>query len=131
MTTQTALFAAIFQQVKSFASTNNDLPIKHPAKKFKPPASGNWLELSIAPNDIDTTLSDQESYRRGLFQLNVAGRPDNSSLELTGIADLLITEFHKTKTLIDSVIVTRTPYLTNVLELDDRVLLPVTINYSE
>lgn len=130
MTTQTALFAAIFQQVSSFASINN-VPVKYPAKKFTPPASGSWLELSIGPNDIDTTLSDQSDYRRGVIQINVAGRPNINPLELTELADLIVAEFYKTKTLIDSVIVTRTPYLTNVLELDDRVLLPVTINYSE
>lgn len=130
MTTQTELFAAIFHGVSIFAAANN-LPVKYPAKKFTPPASGEWLELSIAPNDIDSTLSEQASFKRGIVQVNVAGRPDTSPLKLTAIADLITLKLPKGLFIVDSVIVARTPYQTNVLELDDRVLLPVTINYSE
>jgi hypothetical protein len=130
MTTQTALYAAIYTEVKAFATTNG-LPVKYPSKKFDTPDSGNWLELSVNPNDIDPDLSGGRQLRRGMFQLNVCGKPNKSPLTLSGIADQIRVSFFKTKTIIDSVIVSDSPYESGMIELEDRVILPVTINYSE
>lgn len=130
MTTQTALYAAVFQLVKAFASANS-LPVKYPAKKFDTPQSGNWLELTINPNDIDLTLSGQTIFRRGMIQINVCGKAGRSPLSLTAISDAIKTEFNKTKTIVDAVIVSGSPYESSMIELEDRVILPVTINYSE
>lgn len=130
MTAQADLYRAIFDAVAAFASANS-MPVKWPGKKLKTPDSGNWFELSINSNDIDPTLNDQTIYRRGMFQLNVGGKPDRDSTRLSAIADLIQAEFYKTKPIIDAVTVSDTPYQTSLIELDDRVILPVTINYSE
>lgn len=123
----TSLTLAIFEAVKSFADTNG-LEVKYPGKKFDTPDSGNWLELYLIPNDYDPYLSDAEIISRGMFQLNVGGRPDDSILNQQAIADLIVLQFPK-GTIIGDVVVYQTPMTASPVELDDRVLVPVTIRY--
>lgn len=130
MTTNTQITIAIFQLVKSFATTNS-LDVAYPGKKFKTPDAGNWLELLISPNDLDETLSDQGNDKRGMFQINVCGKPDKNPLALISLSEDLTTYFNKTLSIVDRVIVSKTPYMLSIIELDDRVILPVTIEYSE
>lgn len=130
MTTQSQLVEAIYSQVKALA-TSLGIPCGYPATAFKPPATGRWLELRIFPNDIDLTLSDTESYRRGFFQLVVYARPGTGSVPLMQVAESVAAAFPKGQTIAGSVIVSATPELRSLLEMDDKIALPVSINYAE
>ena len=105
-------------------------PVAYPGKTFAPPDSGEWLELMIVHNDADPDLTDQTIFRRGIIQLNVCGRPNKNPLTLYSIADTLKTGTQKGAT-VSGVTITRTPYTSSLLEMDDRVMLPVTFEYSE
>lgn len=104
--------------------------VAYPGKSFTPPDSGEWLELNIIHNDLDPDLTDQTIFRRGIIQLNVCGRPNKNPLTLYGIADGLVTGYPKASA-ISGATITKTPYTSSLLEMDDRVMLPVTFEYSE
>lgn len=130
MATNSQVTLAIFQLANAFATTNN-LPISYPGKKFDTPESSGWLELSVSPNDLDDTLNDKDSCRRGMFQINLCGKPNNNPLTLIGLSDTLASSMEKGTVLVDDVRVVRTPYTMQLIPLSDRVILPVTIEYSE
>lgn len=103
-----------------------------PVNGFTPPDSGYWFEVSFAPNaNLDDGLAN-DSFRipRGLFQITVAMRPGSGQIGLSGVADEVISEFPKGTVISDPVRVIRHPYQSDVIEMDDRLMIPVTIEYS-
>lgn len=106
------------------------LTAAYPGKKFTPPDSGEWLELSTTANDLQPDISGSSVFRRGIFQINVCGRPDKNPLVLYGYADTIAAMIPKGPNDAGFTI-TNNPTVSSLIELDDRVILPITITYSE
>lgn len=129
MTTNAEITAAFFTTV---STAGLGLPIAYPSITFTPPDSGNWLELSFMPNTgIDQGLSSPTVLKQGLLQVNVGGKPNGGLIPLQNIADTVSALFPKNSILSGLVRISRTPYTTDIISLDDRQLLPITILYSE
>lgn len=129
MTTNTQIAKAFFDTVIAGAL---GFPIAFPSIAFTPPDSGNWLELSFMPNTgIDQGISSATVLKQGLLQVNVGGKPNGGLLPLETIADSVAALFAKNSVLSGNVRISRTPYTSDIISLDDRQLLPITILYSE
>lgn len=124
------------QIAEAFFTTVNDAalgyPIAYPSITFDPPDSGNWLELSFMPNTgIDQGIASPTVLKQGLLQVNVGGRPNSGLIPMQAISDTVAALFAKNSVLSGLVRISRTPYTTDIISLDDRQLLPITIEYSE
>lgn len=106
------------------------LTVAYPGKKFTPPDSGEWLELSTTANDLQPDISGGSVFRRGICQINVCGRPDKNPLVLYVYADTIAAMIPKGPNDAGFTI-TNNPTVSSLIELDDRVILPITITYSE
>jgi hypothetical protein len=113
-------------------SLNLNIPIAYPAVKFTPPETGIWLETKILRNTgIDNGLSDVSTkVEQGIFQINVCLRPNQGIITLTNYANGLIGQIPKGLN-IGGVKVIRQPYMMQPIYVDDRVILPITIEYSQ
>lgn len=105
------------------------LPVAYPGKKFTPPDSGRWLEMSIASNDLQPDINGAYVARRGIWQINACGRPDKNPVDLYAVADSIAAVF--IKGVDDQPTITQNPTAGSLIVLDDRVILPITITYSE
>ena len=129
MTTNVQIATAFFTTV---STGGLGLPIAYPSITFNPPDSGNWLELSFMPNTgINQGIESGTVLKQGLLQVNIAGKPNGGLLPLEAIADTVAALFTQNSTLSGNVRISRTPYTTDIISLDDRQLLPLTIMYSE
>ena len=107
-------------------------PIAYEGIKFCPPDSGPWLELSFLPNEgIDQSLSSDSVLSQGILQVNVCNRPNTGIIELNQIAETVMALFPKSTSIFGLVRVSRSPYTSSVITLDDRQILPISISYSE
>jgi hypothetical protein len=129
MTTNTEITQFFFEAVDGAAL---GYPIAYPSIKFTPPSNGNWLELSFMPNTgIDHGLSSDRTIKQGILKINIGGKPNGGLIPLQNISDTVAAIFPKNSILVDLVRISRSPYNTDIISLDDRQLLPLTIMYSE
>ena len=106
------------------------LPVAYPGKKFTPPVTGLWLEMSLASNDLQPDITGTHVARRGIWQINACGRPDKNPAALYAVADSIAGIITKGES--EGVLtITQNPAVGSLIELDDRVILPITITYSE
>lgn len=128
MTTNTEITQAFFTIISGAAL---GYPIAYPSIKFTPPDGGNWLELSFMPNNgIDQGLSSPAQIKQGLLQVNICGKPNCGLIPLQTISDTVAALFQKNTVLSGFVRISKTPYTTDIISLDDRQILPLTIMYS-
>jgi hypothetical protein len=113
-------------------SLNLNIPIAYPAVKFTPPETGIWLEAKVLRNTgIDNGLSVVSTkVEQGIVQLNACTRPNAGIITLTNFANGLIAQIPKGLNIGD-VKVIKQPYLMQPIYIDDRVILPITIEYSQ
>ena len=129
MTTNVQIAKSFFEIVRD---AGLGLPNSHPTITFDPPDEDNWLELSFMPNTgINQGIESGTVLKQGLLQVNIAGKPNGGLLPLETIADTVAALFAKNSILSGNVRISRTPYTTDIISLDDRQLLPLTIMYSE
>lgn len=129
MTTNAEIAEAFFTQIKS---ANLGYPIAYPSISFTPPDSGNWLELSFMPNDgIDQGIKSPTVLKQGLLQVNICGKPNGGLIPLQDISEQVAAVFPKNQIISGNVRVSKTPYNTDIISIDDRQLLPLTVMYSE
>lgn len=129
MTTNAEIAEAFFTVVDGAAL---GYPIAYPSITFDPPDIGNWLELSFMPNTgIDQGIESPSVIKQGILQVNVGGKPNGGLIPLQLISDTVAALFPKNSVLSGIVRISRTPYTTDIIQLDDRQLLPITIMYSE
>lgn len=122
--------------LQAFFTAINDaglgLPIAFEGKKFTPPDSGQWLELTMLPNDgIDKAMSNGSVLAQGILQVNVCDRPNTGILPLMQLSETVAALFPKNTIISGLVRSARQPYTSSVLQLDDRLMLPLSIVYSE
>ena len=130
MTTNTAIQLALMDKVKAFATTNS-LPYSKIGFDFTEPASGAWLELTIATNDQNYGLNDAQVFRRGIAQINICNKKNNGVKQLTDIADLLESEFPFASIIVDAIRVTASPMTMEPFQRGGAFVLPLSFEYSE
>jgi hypothetical protein len=117
-------------KVGAFA-TANSLPVNNIGFDFNEPASGAWLEFSIAPNDRNYGINDANVFRRGICQINVCNKKNNGIKQLLDIADLIETEFPLATVLLDSIRITASPKAAEPFQRGGVFVLQVSFEYSE
>ena len=126
------IIEAITAKYKQFAAINGT-PIALPGEAFEP-TTPLWLELDIAPNNFDDTLSDQYAYKRGVITLSCCCRKGASQYEYSRAvfgASVTVEENPKGTVIHQSVVVSKTPMMLSKIEYQDRIMIPVSIEYSE
>ncbi|HEY7885456.1 MAG TPA: phage tail terminator-like protein [Cellvibrionaceae bacterium] len=105
--------------------------IAWPGIEFTPPATGFWLEVNHFPNrGRDEGLAYDSSYvPEGIIQVNVCDRPGEGIIPANAIVDQLLAVFPKGETLSGSVRISRKPYATERMDMDDRFMIPVVFEY--
>lgn len=105
--------------------------IAYPGVDFTPPDSGEWLEVRFLPNEgVDNGLGYSDSYvPQGIFQVSAATRPGNGVIQIGKVADDVAAVFPKGAG-VGPVRVWRHPYQQQFVTMDDRVMIPVTVEYS-
>lgn len=111
---------------------NLGYPIAYPAIDFTPPASGVWLEISFFPNrGIDDLMAnDSQVIPQGMFQVMAVTRPGDGLFPVTNAAQSVMMAMPKGTRLADLVRTNRHPYQSDAVKEGDRVMIPVTLEYS-
>lgn len=126
----TAILEAFATRLDAFTYSPQP-PIAWPGVKFKPPASGMWLEASLFPGDPESLAWENDSPNevRGFCQILIGYRPGLGEVAASQLADALLAWFAK-GTPLGPVRVSRTP--TRAPSLPDegnKIFIPVTIPY--
>lgn len=129
--TNTEVYTLLIQATNLYAGELGIDNVAYPGKKFTPPDSGLWWEMSISPNDIDPDISGEEVIRRGIWQINICARPDTSLLTVSAAADDFILDGPEKGVAAEGITITSVPKVSGLIELDDRLIMPITITYSE
>lgn len=121
--------SALFARLSSAAL---GYPIAWPGIDFTPPAVGHWLEVEFFPNEpLDQGLGySSAEVPRGLFQISAASRPNDGVIGLGDVAQEIETLYPKGTTITGKARVVKHPYQMGSIKMDDRILIPVTIEYS-
>ncbi len=106
--------------------------ISYEGYSFTPPASGVWLEVKHLPNNgIDQSINGSGVLAQGMFQVNVVNRKEKGIISLQNVAELVQVAFPKASNITGLCRVSRAPYQSTPLTMDDRLIIGVTIPYSE
>lgn len=127
--TNEELISSLFESMKTVGDLLS-LPVAYPGKKFTPPDTGRWLEMSLASNDLQPDVDGAHVARRGIWQINACGRPDKNPADLYAVADSIASVITKGESA-GVLTITQNPSVGSLIVLDDRVILPITITYSE
>jgi hypothetical protein len=107
-------------------------PIGWPAIKFTPPDTGQWLEVSFAPNsDLDNGLSYNSGFiPRGIFQVTVFDRPNGGTFTAGTISEQIQTLFAKGTAITGQVRVVNRPDIMQMDAMDNQFGIAVSVEYS-
>ena len=107
-------------------------PIAWPAVRFSPPDSGQWLEVSFAPNlDLDNGLSYNSGFiPRGIFQVIVYDRPGGGTFTAGALAEQIQTLYAKGTAIVGQVRIVNRPEMMQMDAMDNQFGIAVTIEYS-
>lgn len=121
-------FAAL---VAGYANTKGDLlTVAWPGVTFKPPDTGEWLEVLWFPNETQNiALGSDGSQHRGFGQVSCCSRPGAGIEPVMLRAEAIIALFAK-GTALGVARVDRKPWMSTILNAGDRVSAPVTVPYA-
>ena len=107
-------------------------PIAWPGVNFTPPSSGAWLQVSLFENEPlqPGTANTAAVGLRGTLQISACGRPGTGFAALDTLADSVIAEFAKGTPVLSASRVIRTPYKLGDITADDKLMIPVRIEYG-
>jgi len=108
-------------------------PIGWPGLEFTAPTTGPWLEVQFMPNQgIDNGLAPTDAtVPQGIFQVNVFARPGDGIIGMNEIADEIKALYPKSATITGLVRVQRNPWSMEIEADPDRMMVMVTIPYTQ
>jgi len=108
-------------------------PIGWPGLEFTAPTTGPWLEVQFMPNQgIDNGLAPTDvTVPQGIFQVNVFARPGDGIIGMNEIADEVKALYPKNATITGLVRVQRNPWSMEIEADPDRMMVMVTIPYTQ
>lgn len=127
--TTTEILTAFFERLDTLAYSPQP-PIAWPGIKFEPPASGEWLEARVFPNE-PTNLGWENAAAvesRGFCQVLVVYRPERGEIGASELADAVVQHFYK-GTDLGPVKVRKMPTRGPSVEDGDKCFIPITIPY--
>lgn len=112
-------------------SLNLGYPIAYTAIDFTPPQNSLWLEVKVFRNSgQDLGIAHNSSkIEEGLFQITVCDRPNKGIINMTTVANGIVAALPR-GTVIGDVYIKKQPYLMQIIDMEDRVMLPITMQYS-
>ena len=118
-----------------YAMLNNaalGYPIAWPGFNFTPPSTGVWLQVDFFPNEgIDEGMADNSTViPQGIFQIMVCSRPGEGVASINQAIGEVSAVFGKGSTIVGMVRVRRSPYESDRITQDDRMMIPLTIQYT-
>jgi hypothetical protein len=112
-------------------------PIAFHGIPFTPPTSGVWLQVTYQPNEgIQQGIgNDADTIEQGIYQVMACRRIVDATITggvtpLQSALALVAAEYPKCKIITGLVRVQRTPYESSLFEEDDRMMIPLRIQYS-
>ena len=107
--------------------------IAWPGFDFTAPTTGPWLEVLFMPNQgIDNGLAPTDvTVPQGIFQVNVFARPGDGIIGMNEIAEEVKALYPKSATITGFVRVQRRPYSMEIEGDPDRMMVMVTIPYTQ
>jgi len=130
--TQFAVYDEFAERLADFAAEfSPPLPVAYPNVPFTPPAAGIWLELRWFPNETNTYGMADDNLcvtLAGFGQVSVCDRPGAGLAAAGDVADAVVDWFAK-GTSLGVARVERQPWVSSVVQGDDRVMLPVTVRW--
>jgi hypothetical protein len=112
-------------------------PIAFHGIPFTPPAAGVWLQVTYLPNEgIQQGIGNSATViEQGIYQVMACRRIVDATITggvtpLQAALSLVATEYPKGKIITGLVRVQRTPYQSSLIEDEDRMMIPLTIQYS-
>ena len=124
MSTNTDILTAFFQQVKAWAT----VPVAYPGVTFTPPATGLWVKIYHAPNDLQPDVNGGAFIRRGNFSIVVYGKPDSDTLLVSAMADSIETEWVQGRSILTTKVTGTSK--TSMIEEPSLIYVAVSIAYS-
>ena len=103
-----------------------------PGVNFDPPTSGTWLQVRFLPNSGSQPgygVSDSV-YKQGIYQVTACARPGGGAIDLTDVAREIIDSFPRGTVISNNIRVTREPYDGSLISTEDKIMIPVTIEYA-
>jgi len=106
--------------------------IAWPGGDFSPPDSGYWLEPVVIRGDgIDIGLPYDSTFSpNGALRIGVCCRPGNGVIGLSLVAATVIAALPKGTRFSDGTFISNSPRAQSVIAETDRLIMPVTMNYS-
>jgi hypothetical protein len=102
-----------------------------------PPATGVWLQVTYLPNEgIQQGIgNDATVIEQGIYQVMACRRIVDATITggvtpLQSALALVAAEYPKGKIITGLVRVQRSPYQSSLIEDEDRMMIPLTIQYS-
>lgn len=130
--TQSAILNNFAEHLALFAAEfSPPLPVSYPNVAFTPPATGVWLELRWFPNETRTYGMQDTSpcaVLTGFGQVTVCERTGAGIVGGLGIAGAVVDWFAK-GTSFGVARVEVQPWVSSVLQEDDRTMYPVTVRW--
>ena len=116
---------------KAYGASIGVTDIAYPNKSFTPPDSGFWLEMTAFPNPVDPDLNGNYVAQRGIWQINVCARKEIDPSSVYKKVDELLAIGPEKGVTSSGITITTAPKVMSQIQLDDRFILPITIEYSE
>ena len=110
------------------------LPVAYPGVSFEPPSGAKyWLECDVFENKpIGTGLAnDSRKIPRGIVQVTVCTRPGAGVVGLREMAEKVAASFHKGTVFSGNIRTNDHPEVLRRITQDDRIMLPVSMSYSQ
>lgn len=121
----------IIEATAFYANEIGITEVAYPNMTFTPPDSGFWIELTVFPNPVDPDLTGNYVAQRGIWQINVCARKEIGILDLYNKADELLAAGPVKGVSENGLVITTAPRILSAIQMDDRFILPITIEYSE
>lgn len=125
------IWDAFAESLATFAATfSPPLPVSYQGVHFNPPDDGAWLELAFFPNETETRglANDCDFIHQGFAQVAVCTRKGEGITAGLTIAGQVLEHFAK-GTGVGPALLERKPWVSAVVQMDDKSMFPVTIPY--
>ena len=120
---------AFFSAVKD---SGINLPIAYPGMNFTPPTKGQWLEVSVFRNEpANQPLANKRGVEQGIMQITVCGRPGSGMVPLRNTALNILAAFPKGFLFASYHRIVNNPYMLSLITESDKIMLPVSMSYSQ
>lgn len=116
----------------SVAAAFPSLPVSYPGVNFTPPDHGQWLEVTIFRSEpANQPLGNTRGVDQGIMQITVCERPGRGMIPVRNAANAVIGAYPKGYTFASFHRIVNNPYMLSVIVEPTKIMLPVSMSYSQ